>query len=38
MLEIWGEFAVNRDILSRARMNKLKVCRMKGNAINERLR
>ena len=38
MLKIGGEFAVNRDALSRARMDKLKMRGMKSNASNQRLR
>src|SRR6266404_995719 len=38
MQKICGRFAVNRDALSRARMDKLKVRGMKSNALNQLLR
>jgi hypothetical protein len=37
MQKISGRFAVNRDALSRARMDKLKVRGMKSNALNQLL-
>src|SRR6266852_2286661 len=38
MQKICGRFAVNRDVLSRARMDKLKMRGMKSNALNQLLR
>src|SRR5258708_38497905 len=38
MQKICGRFAVNRDALSRARMDKLKMRGMKSNALNQFLR
>src|SRR6266481_10163717 len=38
MQKICGRFAVNRDALSRARMDKLKMHGMKSNALNQFLR
>ena len=38
MLKIRGEFAVDRDALPRARMDKLKIRGMKSDASNQRLR
>jgi hypothetical protein len=38
MQKICGRFAVNRDALSRARMDKLKMRGMKSNALNQLLR
>jgi hypothetical protein len=36
MLEISGQLTVNGDVLPRARVNELKVCGMKSDAINVR--
>src|SRR6266853_1907245 len=38
MQKICGRFAVNREVLSRARMDKLKMRGMKSNALNQLLR
>jgi hypothetical protein len=34
MLKIGRQFAINRDLLARARMNKLEMRRMKSNPID----
>ena len=38
MLKIGRQFAVNRDVLPRAGMDKLGMCSMERNAIDELLR